>query len=63
MFVEEMRRADADWQLVTYAHAGHGFTRKDAASTGIPGVFYEERADHRSWTAMKAFFGEIFAGG
>jgi dienelactone hydrolase len=62
MFVEEMRRADADRQLVTYAHAGHGFTRKDAASTGIPGFFYEERADHRSWTAMKAFFAEIFAG-
>ncbi len=62
-FVEEMRRADADWQLMTYAHAGHGFTRKDAASVGIPGVFYEERADRRSWNAMKAFFDEIFSGG
>jgi dienelactone hydrolase len=60
-FTEEMRRADADWQLVTYAHAGHGFTRKDAASLGGKGVFYEERADRRSWTAMRAFFDEIFA--
>jgi len=59
-FVEEMRRADVDWQMITYAHAGHGFTRKDAASTGIPGVFYEERADRRSWEAMKTFFAEIF---
>jgi dienelactone hydrolase len=60
-FVEEMRASGCDWQLVTYAHAGHGFTRKDASSLGIPGIAYDERADARSWAAMKAFLEEIFA--
>ncbi len=60
-FVEEMRQSECDWQLVTYANAGHGFTRKDAASLGMKGVYYEERADRRSWAAMRTFFDEIFA--
>jgi dienelactone hydrolase len=59
-FVEEMKHADADWQMVTYAHAGHGFTRKDAGALGMKGVFYEERADRRSWAAMKELFAEVF---
>jgi dienelactone hydrolase len=60
-FVQEMRASGCDWQLHTYASAGHGFTRKDAASPGIPGIAYEPRADARSWAAMKAFLEELFA--
>jgi dienelactone hydrolase len=61
-FVDEMRRSGCDWQVITYANAGHGFTRKDASSLGMKGVFYEERADRRSWAAMKFFLEEIFGG-
>jgi dienelactone hydrolase len=59
-FVAEMRAAGVDWQLVTYANAGHGFTRPDSGSMGIQGVFYEARADVRSWAMMKSFLEEVF---
>lgn len=60
-FMDEMRRAGVDWQLITYAAAGHGFTRPDAATLGVAGVAYEPRADARSWVAMKNFFEEILS--
>jgi dienelactone hydrolase len=62
-FMDEMRNAHADWQLVTYGGAQHGFTRPDAALVGIPGVAYNEPADRRSWAAMQAFLRELFPRG
>ena len=58
-FEREMREAKADWQLVSYGNAVHTFTNP-AAKGQIPGAVYEERADRRSWAAMKAFFAELF---
>jgi len=58
-FHEEMNRAKADWQMVYYADAVHAFTHKDAGNDKSKGTAYNEKADKRSWEAMKAFFAEI----
>ncbi|MGA2192924.1 MAG: dienelactone hydrolase family protein [Nitrospirota bacterium] len=59
-FIDEMRKTDVDWQLVLYGGAVHGFTLPDAGNDPKKGVAYDERADRRSWQAMKDFLGEIF---
>lgn len=55
-----MRTSKADWQMVYYADAVHAFTHKDAGSDKSKGVAYNEKADKRSWKAMKDFFEELF---
>ena len=62
-FIEEMRQAQADWQLNVYGGAQHGFTRPDAAQLGIPGVAYHAQTDRRAWQAMQGFFAELFGSG
>jgi dienelactone hydrolase len=59
-FEEEMRRASVDWQMVTYGGAVHAFTVPGAGNDPSLGVAYNEKADKRSWEAMRAFFKEIF---
>jgi dienelactone hydrolase len=57
-FVEEMNRAGADWQLIIYGGAMHGFTHK--AGPQVPGVAYHAQSDARSSAAMQRFFNELF---
>lgn len=59
-FAGEMTAAAADWQLVAYGHARHGFTNPQAADPQR-GIVYEPRADRRSWAAMRSFLEECFA--
>jgi dienelactone hydrolase len=59
-FQEEMRQGDVDWQLVAYGGAVHSFTDWNAGNDNSKGAAYNERADKRSWEAMKQFFGELF---
>jgi len=59
-FQDEMRRAGVDWQMNIYGGAVHSFTNPDAGKAKIKGVAYDEKADRRSWQAMRAFFEEIF---
>ena len=59
-FEDEMRKAGVDWQLVAYGGAVHGFTNPENGNDSSKGVAYNEKADRRSWEAMKAFFAEIF---
>lgn len=59
-FEDEMRKAGVDWQLVAYGGAVHSFTRPDSGNDPSKGAAYNERADRRSWEAMKTFFAEIF---
>ncbi|MBA2482193.1 MAG: dienelactone hydrolase family protein [Planctomycetes bacterium] len=54
-FIDEMRSAKADWQLVQYGGAVHAFTNPSAGSDPATGVAYNEAADHRSWAAMREF--------
>jgi dienelactone hydrolase len=62
-FIAEMNDARADWQLVMYGGAQHGFTHARATPGAIPGVAYDPRADRRSFAAASAFLAEAFAEG
>lgn len=59
-FQNEMRKANVDWQMVIYGGAVHSFTNPEAGNDPSRGVAYNEKADRRSWEAMKLFFTEIF---
>ena len=54
----EMSERDADWQVVSYGHTVHAFTRPAANSPEL-GVVYNPLADNRSWQAMLQFFQEV----
>ncbi|MFN2258982.1 MAG: dienelactone hydrolase family protein [Parasphingopyxis sp.] len=55
----ELTEAGADWQILAFGHAGHGFTDK-SANMPERGVVYEAGADRRSWAAMERFLTELF---
>ena len=59
-FADEMKNANADWQLLIYGNAMHGFTHQ--GDSKIPGVAYHAQSDARSWRAIETFFAELFAG-
>jgi len=59
-FEQEMRKGHVDWQLVKYGGAVHSFTDWNAGNDNSKGVAYNEKADRRSWEAMKQFFNELF---
>lgn len=59
-FQDEMRKGGVDWQMVFYADAVHSFTNPAAGTDKSKGNAYNEKADKRSWEAMKSFFKEIF---
>jgi dienelactone hydrolase len=60
-FIEEMNAAQADYQLIVYGGAMHGFTH-DVGSQG-QGVAYDALSAQRSFQAIKAFLSEAFASG
>jgi dienelactone hydrolase len=62
-FQEEMRKGGVDWQLIIYGNAVHSFTLRTAGTDKSRGAAYDERADKRSWEAMKAFFKETIDAG
>ena len=59
-FLDEMRAAGADYQFIAYSGAVHAFTQNEAGNDNSKGAAYNEKADKRSWQAMKDFFAEIF---
>jgi dienelactone hydrolase len=59
-FEEEMRKGGVDWQLISYGGAVHSFTDKSAGNDNSKGSAYNEKADRRSWEAMKQVFAEVF---
>ena len=59
-FQDEMRKATVDWQFVSYGNAVHSFTNIAAGNDNSKGAAYNEKADKRSWQAMKDFFAEVF---
>jgi len=60
-FAKEMQDAAADWQVILYGGAVHGFTNPAADRFGRPGVGYHRQSDERSWRAMQDFFAELFS--
>jgi len=59
-FQDEMRKAHVDWQMIIYGGAVHSFTNPGAGHEPSTGAAYNEKADKRSWQAMKTFFQEVF---
>ena len=58
-FAEEMKNAGADYQLIVYGNAMHGFTH-DTATGQQPGVRYHAQTDARSSVAIEEFLRELF---
>jgi dienelactone hydrolase len=58
-FAEEMNNAGADYQLIVYGNAMHGFTHETATGQQ-PGVLYHAQTDARSSVAILEFFEELF---
>lgn len=59
-FQKEMRDANVDWAMISYGGAVHSFTNPAAGADNSKGAAYHEKADQRSWGAMRQFFEEIF---
>ena len=58
-FSDEMTNASANWQLIAYGGAVHGFTHRNAVPGATPGVEYHEATDRRSFAAAQAFLEEL----
>jgi dienelactone hydrolase len=58
-FAEEMKIAGADYQVIVYGNAMHGFTHETATGQQ-PGVRYHAPSDARSSVAIQEFFRELF---
>jgi dienelactone hydrolase len=56
-FQKEMEDAKVDWQMTYYGSAVHTFTNWNLPTNGMPAA-YNEKADKRSWLAMRNFFAE-----
>ena len=56
----EMKAAGANFHVVVYPGAKHGFTNPDAGKAGVDALAYNAEADQKSWAAMLAFFKEVF---
>ena len=58
-FAEEMKNAGADYQVIVYGKAMHGFTHE--TTTGQqPGVLYDVQTAARSAVAIQEFLTELF---
>jgi len=60
-FAAEMRGAKVDWQLISYGGAVHSFTDWNAGNDPSRGTAYDEKADRRSWEALRQFLSETFS--
>jgi len=58
--MDEMRKAGVDYEIILYGGAVHSFTMPSAGDDPSTGSAYDEKADRRSWQAMKDFFAELF---
>lgn len=60
-FMDEMRAAGKDWEVVQYSGAVHSFTDDRAGTDNSKGAAYNASADRRSWEAMRDFLAETLA--
>jgi len=58
-FKQEMRNADADWQMVYFGGAVHSFTNPGAGTDPEAASAYDPDAANRSWEYMRLFFQEM----
>ncbi len=60
-FIDAMRKANVDYQIVIFGGARHAFTNPDADKKGLPPLKYDPKADRRSWRMLENFLEELFA--
>lgn len=60
-FQQALDAADADWEMVIYGGARHGFTNPDAGKFGMDNLVYDAEADKDSWEEMKDFLAEVLS--
>lgn len=60
-FMDEMRAAKLDWQVVQYSGTVHSFTDERSGTDNSKGAAYNADSDRRSWRAMSDFFAETLA--
>lgn len=58
-FEQEMTAKNADWQLISYGHTLHAFTRPDANSPEL-GAQYHPMVAKRAWQSMLNLLREVF---
>jgi dienelactone hydrolase len=59
-FIDEMRGAKIDWQLIEYGGAVHSFSNPKSGDDPSKGVAYNAVADRRSWAALTTFLADLF---
>ena len=59
-FQDEMIAAGADWQMIVYGNARHGFTNPNVDPAKSPGSAYHQPTEQRSWRTMRGLFDEVF---
>ncbi|AXQ27702.1 dienelactone hydrolase family protein [Solimonas sp. K1W22B-7] len=59
-FLDEMRTAKADWQMVRFGGAVHSFTDPDANQPGK--AMYDAKSARRAFAMMRDFLADSFAG-
>lgn len=57
-FSADLSAAGVEWQVHVYGGVGHSFTNPLIDAGNLPGFFHDERADRRSWGAMRSLFEE-----
>lgn len=60
-FEAEMDAGEAQWQLMVFGGAKHGFTDPASDQRDSPAVAYDARADRQSWSAAMLLLDEVFA--
>ncbi len=58
-FTKTLDQNKSDYEFVAYSGAVHSFTEKEAGNDITKGAAYNEKADKRSFEAMKDFFHEV----
>jgi dienelactone hydrolase len=59
-FESEMKAAEANYQVVLYPGAKHGFTNPKAGTYGMEQLAYSADADKKSWAEMLMLFKQVW---
>jgi dienelactone hydrolase len=58
-FQDELRRANVDWEFVSYANAMHSFTGEGIGTDADPTAKFDAQAETRSWKRQGDFLREV----
>jgi dienelactone hydrolase len=59
-FMDNMRENNVDCQMLLFSGIGHSFANVDSDKSQMAGVWYDAKADRRSWAAMTRLLSEAF---